>query len=138
VLFDEVWAWEMAAYQPACAPTLAQHCEMSWLQQRRGPKSSRVCRDYWARVPDEYKGRVHFYNTAFVANVSSPSHPLNIMRGVYKPGDMVVVKLDIDNAPLEISLIEEIENDATLVDMIAELFFEMHYDHPGARPRSSA
>ena len=95
-----------------------------------------MCRDYWARVPDEYKGRVHFYNTAFVANVSSPSHPLNIMRGVYKPGDMVVVKLDIDNAPLEILLIEEIENDATLVDMIAELFFEMHYDHPGARPRS--
>lgn len=92
------------------------------------------CRDYWAKVPDQYKGRVHFYNTAYVANKTSASHPLNIMRGIYKSGDMIVVKLDIDNAPLEISIIEDIENDSALVDMIAEMYFEMHYDHVGARP----
>lgn len=92
------------------------------------------CRDYWAKVPDQYKGRVHFYNTAYVANKTSASHPLNIMRGIYKSGDMIVVKLDIDNAPLEISIIEDIENDPALVDMIAEMYFEMHYDHVGARP----
>ena len=95
------------------------------------------CRDYWAKVPDHYKGRMHFYNTAYVANKTSASHPLNIMRGIYKSGDMIVVKLDIDNAPLEISIIEDIENDPALVDMNAEMYFEMHYDHVGARPHAA-
>ena len=90
-----------------------------------------LCREYWATVPDDYKGRLHFFNTAFDGNLSSASNPLNIIRGLYRPGDMVVMKLDIDNAPLELSVIEAIENDPHGVHMIYELFFEMHYDHKG-------
>ena len=88
-------------------------------------------------MPDVFKGRVHFYNTAFVADISNASHPLNIMRSLYKPGDMFVVKLDIDNAPLELSVIEAIEKDSSLIHMIAEMFFEMHYDHAGISPSNS-
>ena len=74
---------------------------------------------------------MHFYNTAFSADIRNASHPLNIMRSIYKPGDMFIVKLDIDNAPLELSVIEAIESDSSLLHMIAEMYFEMHYDHAG-------
>ena len=92
----------------------------------------RLCRDYWGKVPDDFWGRVHFYNTAFSRDIRNASHPLNIMRSLYKPGDLVVLKLDIDNAPLELNVLEAIENDSFLLHMIFEMFFEMHYDHAGA------
>ena len=83
-------------------------------------------------MPDKYKGRLHFYNTAFSADIlEDASHPLNMMRSLYNPGDMFVVKLDIDNVPLEFSVLEAIEADPSILQMIAEMFFEGHYDHAG-------
>ena len=83
-------------------------------------------------MPEKYKGRMHFYNTAFSADIGEDaSHPLNIMRSLFKPGDMFVVKLDIDNVPLELNFLAAIEADPSLLQMIAEMFFEGHYDHAG-------
>jgi hypothetical protein len=39
------------------------------------------------------------------------------------------VKLDIDNSPLELSFIDQIDRDPELMSMISEITFEMHYDH---------
>ena len=87
-------------------------------------------------MPDSYMGRMHWYNTAFESDIRNASHPLNIMRSLYKPGDMFIVKLDVDNAALELSVISAIENDPMLLYMISEMYFEMHYDHSGAQPPS--
>ena len=136
VLFDEVWAWEVVAYDHRCAPALQpgllHRLGLCCPAQLVSPEQRR---EYWAKVPDDYLGRVHFYNTAFSSDISNASHPLNIMRSRYRPGDMFILKLDIDNAPLELSVIEAIEKDPSLGAMIAEMFFEMHYDHAGETRR---
>lgn len=38
------------------------------------------------------------------------------------------VKLDIDHAELEMAILGEIHADKDAINMISELFFEMHYD----------
>ena len=86
-------------------------------------------RTYWSRVPDDYVGRLHFYNTGFDTNTSHAAHPMNMIRAIYKPGDVVIIKLDIDNAELELSVMKEIEDNPDLLRMITEMYFEAHYDH---------
>jgi hypothetical protein len=41
---------------------------------------------------------LHFYNIPVTANISSPSSPTSIIKEVFRPGDFVAIKLDIDNA----------------------------------------
>ena len=83
-------------------------------------------RQYWSVVPDEYVSRLHFYNTGFDTNTSHAAHPMNIIRAIFKPGDVVIIKLDIDNSELELSVIKEIEDNPVLIRMITEMYFEMH------------
>lgn len=47
---------------------------------------------------------------------------------------MQVLKLDIDNADLELDLIRQILEDPALCSFISEMMFEMHYDHPDMAP----
>ena len=75
---------------------------------------------------------MHFYNTPITDNFTEASHPLNIIRSVCKPGDFIVVKLDIDNGPLETAIMQEIRTDQILRYCISEMFYEQHYDHAGA------
>lgn len=50
---------------------------------------------------------------------------------IYRPGDFVVIKLDIDNVPLETQFMNMIEDNYSLVHMIAEMFFEEHFNDDG-------
>ena len=76
--------------------------------------------------------RLHFYNTPITDDFTEASHPLNIIRSICEPGDFIVVKLDIDNAPLETAIMAEIGADPELHHCINEMFYEQHYDHAGA------
>jgi hypothetical protein len=78
-------------------------------------------------------GRVHFYNTPISNNFTLAEHPLNIIRSIFQAGDFIAVKLDIDNGPLETSIMNEIEQDPVLLSSIAEMMYEQHYDHKGTR-----
>ena len=142
IVFDEIWAWELAGYDPQCAPQCSAPaarmglipCHLSRhapLCQSAAVLKQEECmrRDYWSVVPDDYVSRLHFYNTGFDVNTSHAAHPINIIRAIHKPGDVVIVKLDIDNSELELSVIREIEENPSLARMISEMFFEMHYDH---------
>lgn len=80
-----------------------------------------------------FKCRLHFYNTPITDNFNHAAHPLNILRSIFQQGDFVVVKLDIDNGPLESAFIKEIESDSELRGSIAEMLYEQHYDHPGEK-----
>lgn len=75
--------------------------------------------------------RIHFYNTPITKNFSDASHPLNIIRSIFQPGDFIAIKLDIDDGPLETAIMKEIESDPLLMSAIAEMMFEQHYDHEG-------
>lgn len=88
-------------------------------------------RDYWDGVPNIYKKRLHYYNTPITSDVSNAAHPLSIIRSIYRPGDFISLKLDIDNVPLELAIVDAIENDSELIEAIGEMFYEQHYDHAG-------
>jgi len=53
--------------------------------------------------------RIHFYNMPVTENFTQATHPLNIIRSIYQPGDLIVLKLDIDNRDLEMAIMSEIE-----------------------------
>ena len=76
--------------------------------------------------------RLHFYNIPVTADFREASHPLNVIRSICEPGDLIVVKLDIDNGPLENAIMAEIAVDPELRNCISEIFYEQHYDHTGA------
>ena len=37
-------------------------------------------------MPAVYRPRMHFYNTPITPDFADASHPLNIIRGIYRPG----------------------------------------------------
>ena len=86
-------------------------------------------RQYWPLVPDEYVSRLHFYNMGFDSNTSHAAHPINIIRAIYNPGDVIILKLDVDQSELERSVIKEIEDSPVLIRMITEMYLNMKYDH---------
>lgn len=89
-------------------------------------------RTYWDGVPDIYKDRLHYYNAPITAEIANADHPVNIIRSIYRPGDFIAVKLDIDNSPIETAFVDAIETDPDLLHSIGEMFYEQHYDHSGA------
>jgi hypothetical protein len=107
VEFDEIFAWEAQQYKPD---------------------------DYWREVPADVARRLHFYNQPIQAEPSAKMNPLAWIRHKFKPGDYIVFKLDIDNDELEDKFIRQIAESGDLKDMIAEMFFEKHFDSPDMRP----
>lgn len=103
ITFDEIWAWE--------AEETSSH-------------------DYWKSVPDQYVAKLHFYNT-FASDQTGPEAPLGMIHRTFRHGDLIAVKLDIDNEVLESSIMRKLID---IRHMIAELFFEKHFDAPEMRP----
>eukprot|EP00887_Chlorella_sp_A99_P003206 scaffold9.g3206.t1 len=91
--------------------------------------------NYWDDVPGWLLSRLHLYTASVDNATTSPANPLNMIREgpprrLAREGDYVVVKLDIDDSPLELSLIRQVEEDPVLArSLISELYFEAHYDH---------
>ncbi len=75
----------------------------------------------------------HIAQVPVSVNESDAHNPLSIIRSIYRPGDFISFKLDIDNSPLELELMRQIKRDPVLKGMIGEMMFEMHYDHPDVR-----
>ena len=90
-----------------------------------------ISRSYWEGVPDIYKSRLHYYNEPITSAITAPDHPISIIRTIYRPGDFIALKLDIDNSSLETAFVDAIANDEDLLRSIGEMFFEQHYDHEG-------
>ncbi|KAK9823706.1 hypothetical protein WJX72_004819 [[Myrmecia] bisecta] len=101
--FDDVYAWELAHMDPKA---------------------------YWASVTETMVEKLHFYNIGIDNDTTKASHPLNIMKSIYRPGDLIIVKLDIDNEELESFILKEIETDPHLAAIISDIFVEMHFDSP--------
>lgn len=48
---------------------------------------------YWGGIPKNLHGKIHWYNIPAVIEADDPSNPWNIIKRIYQPGDLVVVKL---------------------------------------------
>ena len=86
--------------------------------------------NYWKTVPDEIVAKLHFYNT-FASDQTGPATPLGMIQRHFREGDFIAVKLDIDNETLESNIMSKVPD---IRHMIAELFFEKHFDAPEMRP----
>ena len=145
-----------------------------------------AAKEYWADVPLEMRARMHYFNVPCDTAPDSPFNPLNIVKNMYRPGDFVVIKLDIDHEQIEqvstsssrtrngahaererhqaeltalrgrdlISahvlcliqyfqvmllhllqvLMEQLGSSMTILNMVAEMYFEQHFDAAEMRP----
>ena len=66
--------------------------------------------DYWKEVPLQLAQKVHRYNVPADADPKSPFNVINIITSMCKPGDFVVVKLDIDNQKVETALMVRLKS----------------------------
>lgn len=82
---------------------------------------------YWDSVPDDVRSRLHFYNAPVTPQPGSAMNPVDWIRDMYRPGDYIVFKLDIDNDAVESQLIQQVLDWDGAEDAIAEMFFEKHY-----------
>jgi hypothetical protein len=62
---------------------------------------------------------------------ASACSPISILRHVYRPGDFVAFKLDIDAEELENILFSEFEGDEYLRSAVAEFYFEQVFPSAG-------
>jgi len=82
----------------------------------------------WSKIPARFKHIYHWYNIPVSEVRGHPDSALDYILSVAKPEDFVVLKLDIDNLPVETAIIQEILKDDVLASLIDELFFEHHVD----------
>lgn len=98
--------------------------------------------DWWRPVPFSMRHKIHFYNTfveelslkdSVQGKVAGHSSFLRMLPLVAKPGDFVVIKLDIDGGP-EMEIACAIAARPELSSLVDVLFFEFNFDEPGLNP----
>lgn len=81
---------------------------------------------FWDMVPDKYFPRYHFYNIP-IAFGKTKQNPLQLIRRIAKPEDFVSFKLDVDTADVEIPIALKLLNSPSLLELVDEFFFELHF-----------
>jgi hypothetical protein len=101
VRWDGVYAYESREYAPA---------------------------DVYSRVPSRVKPVYHWYNIPVSAEAGHPDNVWEHVKAVASQDDYVVVKLDIDNTPLEETLVGQLigPGSDSLLRLVDEFYFEHH------------
>ena len=102
VVFDEIYAWEVTPHPGD---------------------------EFFAGMPPELVAVTHFYNFG-ISGEPGPASPLSVLKTAARPGDLVVFKLDVDNAPIENTLVQNMLADEEALSLITDFFFELHYAGP--------
>jgi len=97
--FDHIWAWEAKAMDPKV---------------------------WWNEVPVDVRAKLSFFNVG-VPKEPHPNGAVALLKAAAKPEDFVVVKMDIDNAQLEHSIVNELLSDRSFAELVDEFFFEYHF-----------
>jgi len=96
--WDGIWAWEATPLAPA---------------------------DVWHRIPAHLRPVYHWYNIPVNADGNDP---LRFIRAVATRADFVVLKIDIDNSPLENAIMAKLLASDDTLALVDELYFEHHVD----------
>ena len=81
-------------------------------------------------MPNHVIEKISYFNIPVNSQPNSKFNPLTHIRDLTNVEDFVVLKLDIDNSPIENSLVQQILHDPSLWSRIDVMFFEHHYDSP--------
>ena len=77
--------------------------------------------------PSHLKEDVHFYHRPITAEPNHVDNPVHLIKRIYRPGDFVVLKLDVDHGLLETALVRQLLEHAA--DLVAEFFYECHHNN---------
>ena len=104
IVFDRILAWEGTNIPP-----------------------ENLLKDY----PDEVYGKLSYFNVLAVTDPEAPGNPIRILKQIAQEEDLVVMKIDIDNSPVELEFVYQIMKDLQVVNLIDEFYFEHHVSaHP--------
>jgi hypothetical protein len=79
-------------------------------------------------IPVDMLQAYHWYNVPIMNDINSKKNPINLMKK-FRHDDLVIVKLDIDSAAVEVSLIKQILNSSQNAEIfIDHLYFEHHVE----------
>lgn len=92
--------------------------------------STHAVKEIYDGVPPELYGSYQYFNIPASADPKDPTNPLNILKSITNPEDFVLLKLDIDNPPVEDQFIDQIVKDPEIYSRIDELVFEHHCKFP--------
>ena len=102
ISFDAIYGWEATLLEPS---------------------------NFWTYVPSKWLPYYHFYNVPIESGFSGHHSILRIIDEIAREDDFVSFKLDIDNAAVEIPILQAIiQNSEGISAKIDELFFEFHFD----------
>jgi hypothetical protein len=112
--WDGIYGWEVTPYSPS---------------------------GVWRIIPPRLKPIYHWYNIPVNPEPGHPDNALDYIRRVARPEDYVLLKIDIDNTPVEEALIHQLLSSNELLGLVDELFFEHHVNtvpmHPSWRTQNS-
>jgi hypothetical protein len=80
----------------------------------------------WNKIPGRLKHIYHWYNIPVSSEKGHSDNALEYIKAVAKPEDFVVLKIDIDNTPIESEIIKQILESDELINLIDQLYFEHH------------
>ena len=89
----------------------------AWEGEQHGPA------DVWRRIPKRLHPVYHWYNT-----LAEETDPLVFINAVAAVSDYVVLKIDIDNSPVETAMMRRLLESPRTLALIDELYFEHHVD----------
>ena len=98
------------------------HFDHIYAFEKQPTSSEDVYRDLQTDMMASY----HWINLGVEANLSSKLNPLNIILNEFTPDDFVVVKLDIDDPSIELSLANQLLRNERLHTLVDEFYFEHH------------
>jgi len=86
-------------------------------------------------VPADVAKKFTYFNVGVSDDTRSERWPWKHLLSHTEPGDFVVVKLDIDNAPIENNLMQQIFENPSIRERIDVLFWEQHWSRGTASMR---
>lgn len=82
--------------------------------------------DFWSMVPQKLVAMYHFFNAPISSNIKDRHSPSRIIKQIAREDDFVSYKLDVDTSNVELPIVQEMLDDAQLISLIDEFFFEFH------------
>ncbi len=77
-------------------------------------------------IPEDVFAAYHWINVGVSSEMSSRNNPWNLVLNSYNGDDLIIVKLDVDTASVEVPLAHQLLNDTRLHRLVDHFYFEHH------------
>jgi len=81
--------------------------------------------EFWAEIPLQVRPYYRWYNIP-ASTTQTTDNPLQLIKKMVKVEDFVLLKIDIDNSPVEAEFIKQILEDPDVIRLIDDFYFEHH------------